>query len=248
VSRVGRHGTDRFDPCHNARMSSAPTTDDEPLTLRRWDRVAMPFIVIAAILPIVGVAAGKNDTTAAFIIGILCWLVFLVDFVVRSRLSPGYVRTRAGKVDLAIVIVTCPWYLFVPSSFGAIITVARFARLVRVAWVALRSKKARQLMERLGTAGLYAGGLLITCSLVVKWVEPPSSGYATYGDAFWWGFVTITTVGYGDLTPVTTVGRIAAICLMFGGVALLGVLAGTLASFFGLGANASAEADVSGEH
>lgn len=222
-------------------MPTEPATDDESPPLHRWDRVAMPFIVVAAILPVVGVAAGKNDTSAAFIIGIACWLVFLVDLIVRRRLSPGYGRTRAGRVDLAIVIFTCPWYLLVPSSFGVIVTVARMARLVRVAWVALRSRKARQLMERLGTAGLYAAGLLVTCSLVVKWVEPPSSGYATYGDAFWWGFVTITTVGYGDLTPVTTIGRIAAICLMFGGVALLGVLAGTLASFFGLGVEKSPE-------
>jgi len=204
------------------------------MTIERWEQRAMPWIVVSAILPVVGAAAGKTSGWVAITIAIVCWLVFLVDLVVHMRLVPGYLRTASGKVDLVIVIFTCPWYLFVPASIGGVVAAARFARLVRVAWVAVRSSHARRLMQRIGQAGIYAGGLLLACSLVVKWVEPESSGFATYGDAFWWGFVTMTTVGYGDLYPVTTLGRIAAICLMVGGIALLGVLAGTLASFFGV--------------
>ena len=225
----------------NVVESEAPASSEHGMTLARWDRLATPFIVVSSILPIVGMAAGKTDGAAVAVIGIVCWLVFLVDLVMHMRLSPGYLSTRAGKVDLVIVILTCPWYLLVGSGTGAIVTVARFARLARLVWVASRSSKARRLLERLGQAGLYAGGLLVCCSLIEKWVEPPDSGFVTYGDSFWWGFVTLTTVGYGDITPVTPVGRIAAVCLMFGGVALLGVLAGTLASFFGLGGQSEAE-------
>ena len=225
----------------NVVESEAPASSEHGMTLARWDRLATPFIVVSSILPIVGMAAGKTDGAAVAVIGIVCWLVFLVDLVMHMRLSPGYLRTRAGKVDLVIVILTCPWYLLVGSGTGAIVTVARFARLARLVWVASRSSKARRLLERLGQAGLYAGGLLVCCSLIEKWVEPPDSGFVTYGDSFWWGFVTLTTVGYGDITPVTPVGRIAAVCLMFGGVALLGVLAGTLASFFGIGGQSVAE-------
>jgi voltage-gated potassium channel len=59
--------------------------------------------------------------------------------------------------------------------------------------------------------------------------------YETYGDAVWWAFVTVTTVGYGDYTPDSASGRVTAILLMFVGVALLGVVAASLASFFGSG-------------
>ena len=59
-------------------------------------------------------------------------------------------------------------------------------------------------------------------------------GFATYGDALWWGVVTLTTVGYGDIVPKTTTGRVAGIMIMFTGVGVLGVLAGSLASFFRL--------------
>lgn len=51
------------------------------------------------------------------------------------------------------------------------------------------------------------------------------------GDAIWWAFVTITTVGYGDLYPGTATGRAVAVALMVGGIALIGVVTATLASW-----------------
>jgi len=59
--------------------------------------------------------------------------------------------------------------------------------------------------------------------------------FATFGDSLWWAVVTITTVGYGDVVPITRTGRVTAVLLMISGVGLLGVLAGTLSSFFGFG-------------
>jgi voltage-gated potassium channel len=52
----------------------------------------------------------------------------------------------------------------------------------------------------------------------------------TGGDALWWGFVTITTVGYGDFYPVTTLGRMVGVAVMFAGVGIIGALASILAS------------------
>ncbi|MET0772498.1 MAG: potassium channel family protein, partial [Candidatus Limnocylindrales bacterium] len=52
----------------------------------------------------------------------------------------------------------------------------------------------------------------------------------TGGDALWWAFVTITTVGYGDTYPTTPGGRIVAVGVMFAGIAVIGALASILAS------------------
>ena len=64
--------------------------------------------------------------------------------------------------------------------------------------------------------------------------HPTNPEFATFGDAIWWATVTLTTVGYGDIVPITTAGRFDGAAIMFMGVALLGLLAGSLASFFGL--------------
>jgi voltage-gated potassium channel len=58
--------------------------------------------------------------------------------------------------------------------------------------------------------------------------------FATVGEVLWWGIVTLTTVGYGDIVPKTTAGRLCGIAIMFTGIAVLGVLAGSLASLFNL--------------
>jgi voltage-gated potassium channel len=61
-------------------------------------------------------------------------------------------------------------------------------------------------------------------------VEPAESGYETWGDALWWSIVTFTTVGYGDLFPVTAAGRLAGVLLLLTGLAALGSVASALTS------------------
>ncbi len=63
----------------------------------------------------------------------------------------------------------------------------------------------------------------------MRWIEPE---FTTYGDAFWWAIVTMTTVGYGDLAPVTPFGRVVASLLMLTGIGLIGVITGAYASLF----------------
>ena len=54
----------------------------------------------------------------------------------------------------------------------------------------------------------------------------------TIGDALWWAVVTTTTVGYGDVSPVTGEGRLIAVGLMIVGIGFLGVFTATITSFF----------------
>ena len=77
--------------------------------------------------------------------------------------------------------------------------------------------------------------------------HPTNPGFATFGDAMWWGIVTLTTVGYGDIVPKTAVGRWAGVTIMITGVAVLGVLAGSLASFFRVRLDGDHEASNGGD-
>lgn len=69
--------------------------------------------------------------------------------------------------------------------------------------------------------------LVLTSSFLMAYIEDQS-----FGDALWWSIVTCTTVGYGDISPATTLGRIIAIVLMIFGIGLLGMLTGTITTYF----------------
>lgn len=62
--------------------------------------------------------------------------------------------------------------------------------------------------------------------------DAPNASITTFGDALWWTMTTISTVGYGDRFPVTLEGRLVAGTLMVAGIALLGVVTATIASWF----------------
>jgi voltage-gated potassium channel len=74
---------------------------------------------------------------------------------------------------------------------------------------------------------VYAGSLAI----LQAERDYPGAKITSFGDAVWWAITTVTTVGYGDLSPVTTAGRAVAVALMIGGVTLVGTVTATLASW-----------------
>ena len=59
----------------------------------------------------------------------------------------------------------------------------------------------------------------------------PGARITTFGDAVWWSMSTVTTVGYGDESPVTGEGRVVAVLMMVGGIGLVGAVTATLASW-----------------
>jgi voltage-gated potassium channel len=62
-------------------------------------------------------------------------------------------------------------------------------------------------------------------------VRPPHARITNFGQAAWWAVTTMTTVGYGDYQPITTEGRFVAVGLMLAGVALLGVVTASIATW-----------------
>ena len=209
----------------------APLTPGQIDARARWQARWNIPILLAAFIPLF--VTSPKAKWVAIVVGVGSWLIFVVDLLVQRRIDREYLRRRDGRIDTVIVLLTFPYYLL-PGAQGAS-ALLMLARLGRVTRVLLATKGLRRLAERLGKVALVAAIVVTICSLAAYQAEHPvNKEFATVGDAFWWGIVTLTTVGYGDVVPITRAGRFAGIAIMFTGIAVLGVLAGSLASLFNL--------------
>ena len=227
-----------------AHRPGQPRSERDAALLERFDaRMRLP-IIVSAILPLIIVP--ESGDWLGIVVGVVTWVVFLADYLVHARHLEHYGRTRLGRFDLFVVIATAPWFLLPGAQAGAFVVLLRLARLARLM---MASRGARRLFDRLGRVAAVAGGVVLLGSLVAYHAEHPTNPeFATVGDALWWGIVTLTTVGYGDIVPKTSAGRWAAVIIMITGIAVLGLLAGSLASFFRLGnGQPSAESPAAGE-
>jgi voltage-gated potassium channel len=183
---------------------------------------------------------------------VIC-VVFLIDFVVRLRSAPskrGYFIGQRGWLDLLGSIPS-----FAIFKWGSLFRLARLSRLGRISRL-LRGKQKRELMDDLlRHRSQYAGFITLLAALIVLVVasvlvltfegRAADANITSGGDALWWALVTITTVGYGDVYPVTLGGRITAFLVMLAGVGIIGALASILASFLVAPSDSDAAADES---
>lgn len=153
----------------------------------------------------------------------LVWLAFLVDYVARCALTPRGQRSafvRHNVVDLLSVMLP------VFRAFR-VVTLLR-----RVPYFQVRSGAAVRTTV-ITYAAVYAAIFIYFMSLAALSVErhAANSTITTFGDAIWWAFVTIATVGYGDTYPVTPLGRVYAVILMAGGIAIIGTASALVLSY-----------------
>jgi voltage-gated potassium channel len=168
---------------------------------------------------------------------VIC-VVFLGDFAFNlagARPRRGYFIGQRGWLDLLGSIPSVGIF-----QLGALFRLARLSRLARITRL-LRGQAGKDLvLDVLQNRSQYAtfitillaGIVLSVASILVLQFEAgaPDGNIKTGGEAIWWGLVTITTVGYGDYFPVTLMGRITGIFVMFAGIGIIGALASILAS------------------
>lgn len=168
---------------------------------------------------------------------VLTWLVwgaFALDYVARLVLSQdrrAYVRRHL--LDLAIIALP----LLRPLRLLRLVTMLKF-----IDASATNRFRGRILTYVLGGASLL--GFVGALAVLDAERETPGGNIDTFGDALWWAFTTMTTVGYGDRYPVTTMGRFVAVGLMVGGVTILSTVTAMLASWMVERVRADVAADI----
>ena len=159
-------------------------------------------------------------------------VVFLFDFIRNFRSAPNkWEYMKWGWIDLISSIPSLPFL-----RCGRTVRLIRLLRLLRAFKSLLNICRFIFKSRIKGTMlclNLILVLLAIFSAITILFVEnEPESNIKTAGDAIWWVFPSITTVGYGDLYPVTPEGRFIGILLMLSGVGLFGAFSGWIASFF----------------
>ncbi|WP_078987168.1 potassium channel family protein [Streptomyces sp. XY332] len=201
----------------------------QPSRQLRWERRSQTPLLVLAIafavayaVPIVVPDADQRVHRACTLTEWVVWGAFAADYLMRLGLSTAkkaFVRTH--WLDLVAVLLPMLQPLRLLRLVSTLLLVGRRARM------------APQIRLTTYVAGAVVG-LLMFGSLAVLSVErdAPDGNIKNLGDAVWWSFTTMTTVGYGDHSPTTGLGRVLAVGLMLSGIALLGVVTANIAAWF----------------
>jgi voltage-gated potassium channel len=194
------------------------------------DAMELPLLILALamipliLLPLISDLPDDVDT-AFFAADLAIWVVFAVDYFVKLALAPSrWFYVKHNVLELVVVIV----------PFLRPLRILRVVRLAAFAGIGSRKSRHSAHVRGVGYIVVITVALVIVLSAVVYDTERNAEGanIKTWPDALWWAASTASTVGYGDRFPVTPGGRMAALVLMISGIALLGVITASLATFF----------------
>jgi len=215
------------------KMKTPDTSHREELVHRLERITEMPLLILAFVMiplligPMVWELSPQEETT--FIaLDYFIWAIFAIDLIIKVAISPQrLIYLRRHWLEVLVVVV--PFF--------------RPLRILRIfvfgsrAWVGMRR------LVNIDFILVYGIGLVIIAATVVASVEGGAeASIHSFADALWWAVVTITTVGYGDMVPITVAGRAVAFVLMLGGIAFFSGVTANLASFLIKGHDAEKKA------
>ncbi|WP_394435499.1 potassium channel family protein [Streptomyces sp. SGAir0957] len=200
---------------------------DSPL--ERWERRNGAVLAVASLLFLVSYAVRVLGhglpgalRTLCLVLMLASWAVFVADYALRWRLSGRRLRRFVRTHLLDTLVLVLP--------------LLRPLRIVHL-YERVQGRRDAPRLPLYGRVMAYTGvsaALLgFAASLAVYQQEhaAPGATIRTYGDSVWWTCTTLSTVGYGDMAPVTPLGRLVAVGLMACGLALLGAVTGSFSSW-----------------
>jgi voltage-gated potassium channel len=201
---------------------------DDETRRARWEQhtelpLAFASLAFLASYAIRVLAPGLTDAWQDLALAVLVasWALFALNYAMLWRLSgQGLSFVRKHGLDTLVLLLPLLRPLRVVKVYEAVQRRHGKPRLALHARVIVYAGLATVLLGFAGALAVYQ-----------QERGAPGASMRTFGDAVWWTCATLTTVGYGDITPVTPRGRLIAVGMMAIGLALLGAVTGTFASW-----------------
>ncbi|MFM9877475.1 MAG: potassium channel family protein [Rhodoglobus sp.] len=207
--------------------------------LVRWERateypllgLGIAFLVAYA-LPIIDPKLFSDWITVFLVVELVAWSAFAIDLVVRIVIANDrWLFIRRHPLDLAAVILP-------------ILRPLQALRALSILFLSARGLHRILRNRVLSYVVIAALGVWFIAGLAVTQAErdAPGANIHDVAEGWWWAFITMATVGYGDVFPVTVEGRLVAVGLVVTGVALIGTVTAYIASWFAAQTRAAEEA------
>ncbi|MBE5966727.1 MAG: potassium channel family protein [Lachnospiraceae bacterium] len=182
------------------------------------------FALMGTILAVIDILQGLAVWQQFAEWGIL--IILTIDYFVRLILADNKkVFLRENIFNLVAIL---PFH-----SVFRIFRVSRLFKLLSLSIIgAFPRKFFRKINKFINTNGLKNMMIFTALAILLGTCGIMYAENMTFGDALWWAFVTATTVGYGDLSPATSLGRLIAAVLMIFGIGLIGSITSTITSYF----------------
>lgn len=209
---------------------------------RLFDEILLALILTSVFVVFID-SSQKIHDNYRFWLSLAEWLltiVFTIEYIIRIIVVPNkraYLLSFYGIIDLLSIIPTYLSIFLVGSQFLIIIRVLRLLRVFRIMKLVSYTTASLFLLQALKHSRekilVFFGAVLIIVTIIgtiMYLVEGPASGFDSIPTSIYWAIVTITTVGYGDISPVTAFGQFIASLLMLTGYAIIAVPTGILTS------------------
>ena len=211
-------------------LGCAGVAAHETSTARKMAVILEVPMIMAAVWILINWWSTDNQIKAgADIYDLLLWVLFVVETGLLSIMvhHKAY-YLRSNWLNLVVIVMGLPMLLGYDIYFGAL----RLLRLIVLLSLLLHvGSRLRTLLSRnqLGTTLLACVIVIFMAGTMMAAIDP---AIETAGDGIWWAWVTVTTVGYGDLVPSSMAGKIFASLVILLGLALFSLLTGAFAALF----------------
>jgi voltage-gated potassium channel len=198
---------------------------------QRWERrLEYPMLIASlAVIPLVIIAADDFSAEVEHIGRILnwgTWLMFVAEIAVMLVVTGNRRRwLRSHPAELIATVLSPP---ILPGPLQTI----RALRVLRLARLAVTVRMLRRFVTPNGVRDAALFTLFVVLGGGVAFSQVEKSQHLSAWDGVWWATSTITTVGYGDVTPETVSGRIIAIVMMVSGIGFVALLTAAVAERF----------------